>query len=159
LAFVLSLPCDGASIEFFPRSDPKIVMTPGAFSGKWTYRSYRNDPNISVDPNNLLFGRAEIEISESPDGQVNGTLGGQDWSLELKGIATYTTAGASIKFQGVGEVGGETWVYDYFGYLSPMWSTGLNQRRAILGSVIRTTPHSGGSAAAGYVASFLAVRH
>lgn len=62
------------------------------------------------------------------------------------------------RFQGVGMVGGEQWIYDYEGYLIPDWPNGIGQVPAIVGSVIRTIPHSGGTAKAGVVASFYAVR-
>jgi hypothetical protein len=62
------------------------------------------------------------------------------------------------RFQGSGDIGGETWVYDYVGYLVPIWPNGVEQRPAIVGSVIRTVPHSSGQAKAGYVASFIAVK-
>ena len=135
-----------------------MTITPGAFAGKWTYRSYHNNPDIAVEPNDLLFGRAEIELVEEQDGKVAGTIGGPGWSLRLSGSAIYSPEAAVLKVQGVGEVNGETWVYDYIGYLAPVWSIGVDQRPAILGTVIRTVPHSGGQAAANYVASFLAVK-
>jgi hypothetical protein len=53
---------------------------------------------------------------------------------------------------------GERWVYDYIGYLVPIWPNGVDQRAAIVGSVIRTVPHSNGQARAGYTASFIAVK-
>jgi hypothetical protein len=60
-------------------------------------------------------------------------------------------------------VGGEEWVYDYVGWLVPVWpnSTATLQQPAIVGSVVRTVPHSGsggGVSPAGVVASFYAVR-
>jgi hypothetical protein len=67
----------------------------------------------------------------------------------LSGGITYGNPFA-VRFQGFGEIGGETWVYDYTGYLVPPWPNGVDQRPAIVGSVIRTVPHSGGQAAAGF---------
>lgn len=66
------------------------------------------------------------------------------------------------RFQGKGVVSGEEWVYDYIGWLVPAWpnSNDTLQRPAIVGSVVRTVPHSSGSggvAPAGVVASFYAV--
>ena len=40
----------------------------------------------------------------------------------------------------------------------PIWPNGVDQRAAIVGSVIRTVPHNNGQARAGYVASFIAVK-
>lgn len=57
---------------------------------------------------------------------------------------------------------GEEWIYDYIGWLVPVWpnSNAQLQRAAMVGSVVRTVPHSsnGGTAPAGVVASFYAVR-
>jgi hypothetical protein len=69
-----------------------------------------------------------------------------------------------VRFQGKGLVNGEEWIYDYLGWLVPAWpnSTDRLQRPAIVGSVVRTVPHSGSApgsvSPAGVVASFYAVR-
>jgi hypothetical protein len=58
-------------------------------------------------------------------------------------------------------VGGEQWIYDYEGYLVAHWPNGVQQIPALVGSVIRTIPHSssnGGISPAGVVASFYAVK-
>ena len=89
--------------------------------------------------------------------QVSGTLGAPGWSLTLAGHYTYGNPNHA-RIQGSGDIAGERWVYDYVGYLVPGWPNGVNQTPAIVGSVIRTLPHSNGQAAAGYVASFVAVR-
>ena len=127
------------------------------FEGTWTYRSFVNDPDLTVNVNDLLFGAGTLEISEPSFGILTGSLGGAGWSLALSGGMSYGNPFA-VRFRGVGEISGETWVYDYTGYLVPAWPNGVDQRSAIVGSVIRTVPHSGGQAAAGFVASFIAVR-
>jgi hypothetical protein len=68
-----------------------------------------------------------------------------------------------VRFQGKGLVSGSEWIYDYIGWLVPVWpnSTTTLQRPAIVGSVTRTIPHpsdGGGTAPAGVVASFYAVK-
>jgi hypothetical protein len=68
-----------------------------------------------------------------------------------------------VRFQGKGIVSGAEWIYDYIGWLVPVWpnSDETKQRAAIVGSVTRTIPHpsgNGGVAPAGVVASFYAVR-
>jgi len=75
----------------------------------------------------------------------------------LKGSRAYGNP-MQARFQGVGEIDGERWVYDYQGYLVPDWPDGVNQVAAIVGSVIRTVAHSGGNAPAGVVCSFYAVK-
>jgi hypothetical protein len=134
-----------------------IVDGTGPFEGTWTYRSFISNPDLTVNVNELLFGAGTLELSEPSFGTLAGTLGGPGWSLALSGAISYGNP-FTARFQGAGDINGETWVYDYTGYLVPPWPNGVDQRPAIVGSVIRTVPHSGGQAAAGFVASFIAVR-
>ncbi|HET9766953.1 MAG TPA: hypothetical protein VFS60_08900 [Thermoanaerobaculia bacterium] len=136
-------------------------MSDNPFVGSWTYRSLLNNPDINADFDSLEFGRATIVIEEAPMQLLKGTIGGPGWSLALKGARQYGNP-MHARFQGVGKVGGAEWIYDYEGYLVPAWPNGVDQRPAIVGSVIRTIPHpSGGTgkvAPAGVTASFYAVR-
>ncbi|HWF60883.1 MAG TPA: hypothetical protein VN666_11325 [Nitrospira sp.] len=136
-------------------------MSDNPFVGVWTYRSLLNVPDVSTDFNSLEFGRGTIEIREDAMQILCGTISGPGWSLKLQGSREYGTP-MRARFQGVGTVGGEKWVYDYEGYLVNHWPDGVQQRPAIVGSVIRTIPHSGGApgtvAPAGVVASFYAVK-
>jgi hypothetical protein len=127
------------------------------FVGRWTYRSFRNDPELSKAFNDLRFGAGTLVLDEPDYGRLSGSLGDEGWSLSLVGGYTYGNPFA-LRFQGSGEIGGERWVYDYVGYLVPIWPNGVDQRAAIVGSVIRTVPHNNGQATAGYVASFIAVK-
>jgi hypothetical protein len=127
------------------------------FVGNWTYRSFINNPDPAVPFNDLAFAVATLKIKASAMEELVGTLGGEGWELKLSGSAAYGNP-YTVRFQGVGVINKETWVYDYIGYLVPRWPAGVNQRPAIVGSVIRTVPHSAGKAAAGVVASFIAVR-
>ena len=136
-------------------------MNDNPFIGKWTYRSLLNNPDVNQEFNNLEFGRGAIEINEDPMQILSGVIGGPGWSLALKGSREYGTP-MRVRFQGVGIVSGEQWIYDYEGYLVSHWPNGVQQRPAIIGSVIRTIPHSGSEpgtvAPAGVVASFYAVK-
>jgi hypothetical protein len=136
-------------------------MSDNPFVGRWTYRSLLNDPDIGTDFDNLEFGRGEIVIAEAPMQLLVGTIGGPGWSLALKGSRAYGSP-MQVRFQGVGIVGRDQWVYDYEGVLVPAWPNGVDQRPAIVGSVVRTVPHSGSTpgteSPAGVVASFYAVR-
>ena len=125
------------------------------FVGRWTYRSFHNDPDpeLSRPP----FGTGTLVLDEPDYGRLSGSLGGEGWNLDLVGGYTYGNPFA-LRFQGSGDNSGERWVYDYVGYLVPIWPNGVDQRAAIVGSVIRTVPHSNGQATAGYVASFIAVK-
>jgi hypothetical protein len=152
------------------------MMSDNPFVGSWTYRSFNNDPDLAADANvnNLLFGDGTLVIAAPSSEKLGGTIGGSlgpnagSWSLNLRGSIGYGSP-AQVRFQGVGVVNGEEWIYDYIGWLVPVWpnSTDLLQRAAIVGSVVRTVPHHGTNAdgsmsstihPAGVVASFYAVR-
>ncbi len=131
------------------------------FVGHWTYRSFLNRAEHDDDINNLLFGEAELIFERASLGEVKGALNlGDAGSLTLRGAVAYGNP-FSIRFQGVGKASGspsEGWVYDYVGWYVPSWPNGVDQKPAIVGSVIRTVPHSDGRAKAGVVASFIAVK-
>ena len=63
----------------------------------------------------------------------------------------------AVRFQGIGEgPDAEGWVYDHVAYLVPAWANGVDQRPALVGSVVRTVAH--GASPAGVVASWIAVK-
>jgi hypothetical protein len=139
-------------------------------AGKWTYRSWLNDPNPAVvQPaskqcerlNAILFAEATLIIQDAVGGQLTGKLDmGSTGNLTLFGSVEYGNP-FSVRFQGVGKdtkSPSAGWVYDYIGWLVPSWPNGVDQRPAIVGSVVRTVPHSNGKAKAGVVASFVAVK-
>ncbi|ESX24123.1 hypothetical protein [Mesorhizobium sp. LSJC264A00] len=128
-----------------------------SFTGLWSYRSLINSPDLSVTFNDLRFGAGTLDLNEPDPGKIGGSLGGVGWSLALDGTATEGNP-PIFRWQGRGMIGGEAWVYDYLGYLVPDWPDGVGQTDTIVGSVIRTVPHSNGQATAGYTASFYAVR-
>lgn len=129
------------------------------FVGKWSYRSWRNETDLSVEPNDLLFGSGTIEIVEAPMQILQGTIGGQGWQLELFGSRSYGNP-MTVRFQGKGTISGAEWIYDYIGYLVPEWPNGVDQKTAMVGSIVRTIPHPSGSgtAPAGVVCSWYAVK-
>jgi hypothetical protein len=135
-------------------------MSDNPFVGSWTYRSLLNDANLNTAFNDLEFGRGTIIIEDAPVQALKGSIGGPGWSLALKGARSYGNP-MHARFQGTGVVGGEQWIYDYEGHLVPNWPNGVDQITAIIGSVIRTMPHSGGKpgtiSPAGVVCSFYAV--
>lgn len=131
----------------------------GSLAGIWTYRSFLNDPDVSTAFNDLEFGRGNIEILAAPMGVFKGRIYGPGWELQLNGSINYGNP-YDVRFQGRGVVGGEEWIYDYIGYLSPPWPNGINQRPALAGSIVRTIPHSsgnGGVSPAGVVCTWYAV--
>ena len=132
----------------------------GILVGAWTYRSFLNDPDLSTQFNDLEFGRGTIQIDPAPINEFRGTIGGPGWQLQLKGSINYGNP-FTVRFQGTGVVGGEEWVYDYIGYVVLPWPNGINQRPAMVGSIVRTIPHSsgsGGTSPAGVVCSWIAIK-
>jgi hypothetical protein len=51
------------------------------FVGRWTYRTFQNDPELSTDFNDLRFGAGTLELDEPAYGRLSGSLGGEGWSL------------------------------------------------------------------------------
>jgi hypothetical protein len=133
------------------------------FVGRWTYRSLLNDPDPKKSFNDLQFGLGEIHIEEGPEQLLTGKIGGDGWGpLTLHGSRSYGYP-MQVRFQGKGLVNGEEWIYDYIGWLVPVWPNSTNelQRASIVGSIVRTVPHSGsggGTNPAGVVASWYAVK-
>ena len=130
------------------------------FVGHWSYRSWLNDTDLATEPNDLLFGKGTIVIEEGPMEILTGTIGGQGWSLDLHGSRSYGNP-MTVRFRGAGVVSGAEWIYAYVGYLVPEWPDGVNQKTAMVGSIVRVIPHpsgNGGVAPAGVVASWYAVK-
>ena len=133
-------------------------LAPASFAGRWTYRSFLSNPDINVDFDKLEFARAALAIEMAPLGILRGRLSFDDDFLALKGSVSYGNP-FTARFQGKGATPNtKGWVYDYLGFLVPEWPDGVDQRPCIVGTVIRTVPHSDGKAKAGVVASFIAVK-
>ena len=135
---------------------------PDILLGTWTYRSFLSDPDLDASFNSLQFGKGNIDIEEAPMQTLEGRIYGPGWELNLKGSITYGNPFA-LRFEGKGIVGGAEWIYDYIGYLVSEWPNGVDQRPAIVGSIVRTIPHPTGpngesTAPAGVVAQWIAVK-
>ena len=127
------------------------------FAGSWTYRSFVNNPDPAVDFNAIRFGQGELVIEEFAPGGFTGRLVfAEGIQLNLTGASSFGDPFA-LRFQGTGDTGPVAgWIYDYVGYLVPVWPNGIEQRPAIVGSTVRTEPHNGNPA--GEVASWIAVK-
>ena len=53
------------------------------FVGKWSYRSWYNDPDLATPLEKLQLGYGEIVIEEGPEMVLTGTIGyaADGWSL------------------------------------------------------------------------------
>src|SRR5436305_13712496 len=107
-------------------------MSDNPFVGTWTYRSFLNEPNLKPGFDKLEFGRGTLVIQDASMQILTGTIGGPDWSLTLKGSREYGNP-MHARFQGVGIVGGEQWIYDYDCYLVAHWPNRGDQRVATVG--------------------------
>src|SRR4029077_10779658 len=112
----------------------------------------------------LELGRGTLKIKAASFDTLGGTIGGTGWSLNLHGSFGFGSP-MQVRFQGRGVVGPSEWVYDYIGWLVPVWpnSNARLERPAIVGSVVRTVPHGGEDGTgpiqpAGVVGSWYAVR-
>lgn len=130
-----------------------------ALEGTWTYRSFVSDPDVDKPFNDIRFGAGILRIENAGGGEFRGRLDfGEEFQLALKGWTSYGNP-VTVVFQGRGDRSGSSdWVYDYRGFYAPEWPQGVNQRPAIIGSIVRSQPHSGGAAAAGVVACWIAVK-
>ena len=139
--------------------------------GNWIYRSFNNitDP-VGDDPQkalNLIFGEGDLTIQPNGPSTFHAVLdfGGGD-AMDLYGdvVAGCGVSPEVLIITGTGRegTGPAKWVYQYKGYVVPQWAEGVNEVRAIVGTVIRTIPHASGTpgvqAPAGVVASFVILR-
>lgn len=134
-----------------PNQDPIV--------GRWTYRSFINNPDISTDFDSLEWGRGELLIEYLAPGVFIGRLlFGPSYQFRLQGWASFGYP-PLFRFRGVGDAAdSQNQVYDYLACLNPFWPDGVNQRPVLTGSVIRSVAHNGGRAPAGAVGTFTAVK-
>ena len=132
-------------------------------TGKWTYRSYINTPTlVGGDPQAalaLIFGEGVFDFEAGEGDRFRGALGmGSGYALTLAGeILRGDGNGFSIVGLGVDGTPTQGWRYDYRGVVGYEWPNGVEQVPSLLGTVVRVNAH-GPSAAAGFTASFIAVR-
>jgi hypothetical protein len=128
--------------------------------GKWIYRSFVSNPDMAATPEKLIFGIGRLTVEPSELDQFNGRLAFDADVLQLRGTVSFANV-ITVRFQGVGIEGdakSDNWVYDYLGFLAPSWPNGVAQRPAIIGTIVRTLPHSEGKARAGVVNCWIAVK-
>lgn len=144
------------------RPTAQQLPPPNDVTGSWHYRSFLNEGKAVSDLNTILFGEGDLVLDESANGTLSGTgdFGGGD-TMRYQGAVAHGNW-ITVRFQGVGTgPRNKDWLYDYVGVVVPQWPNGVNQVQTIVGSVVRSAPHangSGGTAVAGRVASFVAVK-
>jgi hypothetical protein len=143
-------------------SSAQSLPPPNDVTGAWHYRSFLNESKQVSDLNTILFGEGDFVLDESVTGTLSGTgdFGGGD-TVHYQGSVMHGNW-ITVRFEGVGTgPKNKDWLYDYVGVIIPQWPNGVNQVQTIVGTVVRTAPHSNGSggiAPAGRVASFIAVK-
>jgi hypothetical protein len=159
----------GAALSLQSQAEDAATATPmaqigvEALTGRWTYRSFVNDPTFPIEDcetlQGLFFGQAELVIDAFAPGDFRGRLIFEPGAeMALIGASSFGNP-FTIRFQGRGDTPPTAeFVYDYVGYLVPVWPHGVDQRPALVGSIVRTEPHSGGAAEPGFVASWIAVK-
>ena len=137
---------------------------PNDLAGKWTYRSFHNNPQPVGDDAQkalaLIFAEATFTLTLPSGTTITGAIDWPGGGLDLKGTVQPGSGseGPVVEMVGTGRPGTSTenWEHDYRGQQAHRWPNGVNQVPAITGTVIRAKPH--GQAKAGYVASFIAVK-
>lgn len=134
-------------------------------SGKWTYRSFHNNEALVAGDADqalkLIFGEGVFDLVADTYVKFRGGFhmgGGYDMTLDATLIPVEGDHPPRISIVGLGvdDTATAGWRYDYEGAFCKTWDNGVGQVDAFVGTVIRVNPH--GSAPAGYVASFIAVR-
>jgi hypothetical protein len=132
-------------------------------TGTWLYRSFINETTpVAGDAGKalgLIFGEGVLRIAADDIGQLKGTIEfGDDYVLDISGRLQQGAGPSTIVLRGTGRLGTGTagWLYDYQAFPAPTWPRGVDQKPALVGSVIRTVQHGGGRA--GFTASFIAVK-
>jgi len=134
--------------------------------GVWTYRSFLNAPKpVAGDPRaalGLIFGEGELTVfaPKGGDGFRAALSFGGDAIMDLAGSfkAADSSRPAVVRARGTGRAGSPVagFVYDYLFFPVAAWPGGVDQRQAMVGTVIRAADH--GSAKKGAVASSITVR-
>jgi len=133
-------------------------------AGKWTYRSYRNDPAL-VNGNAQkaltdIFGEGVFTLATPTPDTITGVFDmGGGYVLDITGkLAHAAGAVSNIAMAGVGRAGTPTdgWEYDYNAIPGYAWPTGVDQVPSFVGTVLRAKPHNGSPS--GFTASFISVR-
>jgi hypothetical protein len=136
-------------------------MPANDLAGKWTYRSFFNNPAmVGDDPQkayDLIFAEATFTFKISGS-ELTGIIDWGSGGLDLKGTVS-TASPPTVQIIGMGRPGTETegWRYDYDGALAYEWPNAVKQVPAVVGTVIRVNAHGPG-APAGDTASFIAVK-
>ncbi|HKK29025.1 MAG TPA: hypothetical protein VKA18_01360 [Alphaproteobacteria bacterium] len=128
--------------------------------GAWSYRAFRDEPDLRKPFNDLRFATAKLVLEGNEGGRLTGLLKSEGWgSLDEWGLTLEGSFdGAEFMLRGHNVIEGEDWIYDYRGRLLPHWPNAVNARDVLTGSVIRTEARIKDKMQAGEHATFIAVK-
>ena len=143
-------------------------MSLEVLNGNWTYRSFKNIAEPVGDFNQVRFAETDLELTAGADGRIRGTLSfpagapaAERGFMDLEGSASGTDP-VRVRFTGKGREGTRSWDFEYAydGILSPAMPGAVDQRMALVGTVMRVRERSGGPEVvkAGITATFVAVK-
>lgn len=138
---------------------PSSAKRQNPLLGTWIYRSFLDDPDLNKEFNAIGLGKAKIIVEEADGGVFFGRfVYSESYQLRLTGSSSYGNP-FTVRFQGVGiTTNAQNHVYDFVGYLAPIWPNGIDQRPAIIGSMVRTVGFGSGATTTGTVVSWTGVK-
>ena len=142
-------------------------MKPEDLSGLWTYRSFRNAPELVADFNDIRLAQTDLWLTFGADGSIRGALcfpagvpESEQGFMDIEGRIVGRDP-LHLQFRGKGRPGtrSEAYEYAYDGILSPAMPGATDQRPVLTGTVMRVRARGGDKPApAGMTATFVAVR-
>jgi hypothetical protein len=122
-------------------------------AGTWVYRSIKNIADPTEDLSNMKLLVGIIEIPPYQGNEFTGTLTATNFGKEIKHLLKGQINGDHFTMIALpGNDVTEGWLYNYTGWLVPMWKDGVKQVPTFVGSVLRITEHpfpGGGTSTSG----------
>jgi hypothetical protein len=121
-------------------------------SGRWTYRSFLNDPALvngdAAKALALIFGEGVYTLAEREGREITGALDmGGGYVLDITGERRHGAEPHDFRLSltGKGRAGTPTegWQYDYHVAPASMWREGVSQVPTLVGATLRALPHNG----------------
>ena len=121
-------------------------------AGRWTYRSFQNDPALvngdAAKALALIFGEGVYTLAEREGRDITGALDmGGGYVLDVTGERHQGAEPDDFHLTliGKGRAGTPTagWQYNYQVAPAPMWRAGVNQVPTLVGTTLRAVPHNG----------------
>ena len=123
-----------------PATTPTALAADGdasSLAGKWTYRSFHNNPDPVGDDKDkalaLIFAEATFTFEITSPTTLKGTIDWGSGGLDLQGTIRPAGAGAPLTVEIIGTgrpgapgTGTAGWEYDYYAHLAYKWPNGVD---------------------------------